>query len=117
MLRYAALLAVTAFALIAAPADARTNQTRSDRVVGTWRSSNGTPIYLNYTGKPATLIVGVTQPRGDEIDYTATWTSDTTFQYLIQGEIVVATYNPRTGLISARTRKGDWSAVWHRRKL
>jgi hypothetical protein len=116
MFRQAALLALTTLALLAAPADARTGQPRSDRVVGLWRSSNGTPIDLNYTGNPRTIIVGVTRHPGDEVDYTGHWTSDTTFQYLIDGEIVVATYNPRSGIISARTRDGSWSATWRRRR-
>ncbi|MDB5100497.1 MAG: hypothetical protein JWM80_4918 [Cyanobacteria bacterium RYN_339] len=116
MFRHAALLALTTLALVSAPADARTNQPRTDRVVGTWRSSNGTPIYLNYTGNAKTLIVGVTKRPGDEVDYTGTWTSDSTFSYRIDGETVIATYNARTDLINAHTRSGDWSATWHRRR-
>ena len=66
---------------------AQTGQSRSDRVVGYWRSTSGLDLTLAYSGLPATFQVQVHRGKTPLHLYEATWIDNSRFHYQTkQGE-------------------------------
>lgn len=96
---------------------AQTAQSRSDRVVGRWRSSSGPDITLAYSGNPATLWIqvflkpGKIRPRED---FTASWIDQGRFTYKASdGSIMIGTVDASGRIIRLKSNSG-WSATWTR---
>ena len=98
----------------------QTGQTRSDRVVGYWRSSSGAELTLAYTGYPETLMIQVyLSAKGAQPNllYTATWISDSQFVYVdSEGSTITAHVHASGRRMTVRSADG-WSAEWMRKKL
>jgi hypothetical protein len=96
----------------------QTGQTRSDRVVGYWRSSSGAELTLAYTGYPETLMIQVyLSAKGAQPNllYTATWISDSQFVYVdSEGSTITAQVHASVRRITVRSADG-WSAEWMRK--
>jgi hypothetical protein len=96
---------------------AQTAQSRSDRVVGRWRSSSGPEITLAYSGNPATLWIQVFLKPGrirPREDFTASWIDQGRFTYKASdGSIIIATVDPSGRTIRLKSNTG-WSATWTR---
>jgi len=97
----------------------QTGQTRSDRVVGFWRSSSGVELTLAYTGRPETLMIQVyLSDKGAQPNllYTATWIGDSQFVYVdSEGSNITAQVHPSGRQITVRGANG-WTAEWMRKK-
>jgi hypothetical protein len=91
----------------------QTGQTRSDRVVGYWRSSSGAELTLAYTGYPETLMIQVyLSAKGAQPNllYTATWISDSQFVYVdSEGSTITAQVHASVRRITVRSADG-WSS-------
>jgi hypothetical protein len=94
-----------------------TDQKRSDRVVGYWVSSSGSPITLAYSGKPETFLIRVEIFDEKPLSYTAKWVSDDGGRFTYQtgdGSTINGWVN-NANSISVFNPKTNWRAEWKRR--
>ena len=111
-----AAAALGALLIAATPALAGVDaQYRSDRVVGYWHDGAGTPITIAYTGAGDTVWIQVFEKGHNQpqTEYTARWTSDTTFTYRMRGLLMTAT-REGANRIRVRPAKGTATSIWRR---
>ncbi len=101
-------------------AQAQEKQPRSDRIVGYWKSSQGTPVNIAYSGRAATFLITVYPGTEILITYTAHWISDSTFYYEAKDETSGGRIEGRVEAggkaIRVASKDKSWSATWTRRK-
>ncbi len=101
--------------LMLAPAIAGTDQPYSDKVVGYWVSSSGTPISLAYSGDASTFLVQIQVPNQPTTDYVATWVDGTRFSYTTSDGSTINGWVNDANRISVFNPATNWKAEWHRR--
>lgn len=92
-----------------------TDQEWSDRIVGYWVSSSGTPISLAYSGDPKTFLVQIQVPNQPTKDYVATWVDGTRFTYKSSDGAEINGWVNDKNTISVSSASSDWKAEWTRR--
>lgn len=104
-------------ALLATVSLAATDQPRSDRVVGYWVSSSGTPIVLAYSGRPETFLVQIQQLNAKSLSYEARWVSadGVRFTYRAADGATVEGWVHDGDRISVQNPRTKWRAEWKRR--
>ena len=97
----------------------RTQQQRSDRVVGYWTASSGADITLAYTGRAESLWIQVFPEPGradPRVDYTARWLSNDRFTYTDgSGSAIEGRVSANGTMVVLRGADG-WSGIWRRRR-
>lgn len=94
-----------------------TGQPMSDKIVGYWVSSSGTPLTISYSGDPQKALLSVN--GGKSIDL---WLADgarggITLDYTSgDGTKMTGQYNESNDTISVNNQAGTFKATWSRRK-
>ena len=97
------------------PAGAQDKQPRSDRVVGYWVSSTGTPVNVAYSGRAPTFLVRLYGGSKQQIRYEANWSGEYTFNYNTMDDHILGRYVPDSDTIHVHNKAGTFQAVWRRR--
>lgn len=100
--------------VLGASAQAPEDQSRSNQVVGYWRSSTGVDVNLCYSGRADHFLVRTFPQPGRQFQYEAYWTNDKSFFYVVQGDRISGTYDAATDSIRLRNQRGSWWATWRR---
>ena len=94
-----------------------TDQPLADKVVGYWISSSGTPLTIAYSGRPEKAMLQIGKQPNIDLWLAGGARGELTLDYeTAAGEKMQGTYNESNDTIEVVSRKGNFKAVWSRRK-